>query len=93
MLYGTQPEPWYLAVGPADTQYCTFSDAAFSEPDALVLLYESWSGVGIELRKAADFVEQHPTTQRVDGHLRYGPPGGFPQFFCVNANGEMTSHG
>jgi hypothetical protein len=95
VLYATQPETWYLCAAPSsEGMYRIIADAAFSEDDAVILVYEELPGIGIKLPKADDFAEAMPAYEQVDGHLRYsGTLGGYTEYFQVNAEGQVVWHG
>lgn len=87
LIYGTTPEPWYLTLSFAEELGCYWLSAgrAFSEPDAVVLAYVRWSGVGIRLKKAPDFDDSRLVTTHSDGHPEF-----MSAAFCLDAEGRLS---
>lgn len=91
MLVGTTPERWYLGTTFDEIRGCySFSSSrAFSEPTAVVLAFENWSGVGVRLPKAPGFDDSELTFKGSDGRLEYSRLATVP--FCSDAEGRLSS--
>lgn len=89
LLYGDDGRPWYATastaetVGPPDC-YMLHSDAAFDEPQSVLVLFAQWRGTAIELGKRDDF-SVPPGRIRSDGRYEGGevPTG----TVCIDSSG------
>jgi hypothetical protein len=90
ILFGTQPERWYLGVtfnGDLDC-YRFSADRAFSEPDSVVLAFGRWLGVGIRLAKAPGFDDSRLVTRNSEGRMEFQRLAGVA--FCADAQGRIS---
>ena len=89
LLLGDEPERWVLAA-PAGESGCFLlsADAAFDEPEAVILVYASWKGVGIRLRKEAGF--DPGTALHTEGSVAGQYQTGYGARFCLNGFGRIT---
>jgi hypothetical protein len=56
LILGDEPERWILTAQAEEPGCYKFdADAAFDEPDAIIVVYSSWKSVGIRLTKASGF--------------------------------------
>ncbi len=94
ILFGTEPDRWYLVGSQTDTPDCYRVRVgwAYSEPGSVVLAFESWGGVGIRVPKRPGF-DDSTMLMGVNGAGPSGQRqyansgGGIP--FCIDASGRL----
>jgi hypothetical protein len=95
IIVGSNPEPWYLSGLPATATdpigcFSVLPDRAYSEPDAVVMVFDHWVGSGVRIPKAPGFDDNLLTYDEL-GHPRYTPfEFGSGVSFCLDGNGRVT---
>lgn len=89
LLYGDDGRPWYATASTAETVgppncFMLHSDAAFDEPQSVLVVFAQWRDTAIELTKRDDF-SVPPGTIRSDGRYEGGevPTG----TVCIDSSG------
>jgi hypothetical protein len=95
IIVGSNPEPWYLSGLPStvtdpDGCFSVWPDRAYSEPDAVVMVFDHWVGSGVRIPKAPGFDDNLLTYDEL-GHPRYTPfEFGSGVSFCLDGHGRVT---
>ena len=90
LIFGSDPERWYLGADASEDGRCYLVRAwkAYDEPDAVVLVYSEWVGVGIRLPKAPAFDSDSRTVDDPDRRPQYDGISGVT--FCADSEGRLT---
>lgn len=94
LLYGhVDRREWFATSSLAETArpegcYTIHGGAAFDEPNSVVLVFASQSGIGIRLLKRNSF-EPPPEIVRADGRYVGGVEGTGPVSFCIDPTGAV----
>lgn len=89
LFFGAQPERWFLGAPLGeDGCYEIVADKGYDEPDAVILVFADWPGVGLRLPKAPGFEEDNRITDDPAGRPQYAGSGG--ELFCADERGQLT---
>ena len=95
VVFGSAPQRWYLTGSLATRTdgadcYAISADRAYSESDAVVLVWGEWLGGGVRLPKAPGY-DDDGLLYETFGHLEYRPfEFGSGVSFCLDAEGRVT---
>jgi hypothetical protein len=95
IIVGRNPERWYLTgllSTAADRNGCfsVWPDRAYSEPDAVVMVFDHWAGSGVRIPTAPGFDDSFLTYDEL-GHPRYTPfELGSGVSFCLDSYGRVN---
>jgi hypothetical protein len=96
IIVGGSPERWYLGGLPStatDRNGCfsVWPDRAYSEPDAVVMVFGQWVGSGVRIPKAPGYDDDLLLHDEL-GHQRYTPfEFGSGVSFCLDGGGRVTT--
>lgn len=90
LLFGTEPERWFMGARPSDDERCYLVSATkgWDEPDAVTLIYQRWPSIGIRLPKSSAFDAENRITHDPDGRPQYDNGGG-GMTFCADEHGRL----
>jgi hypothetical protein len=95
IIAARNPEPWYLSGLPSTATdaigcFSVWPDRAYSEPDAVVMVFDHWVGSGVRVPKARGFDDALLTYDEF-GHRRFTPfEFGSGVSFCLDGHGRVT---
>jgi len=88
LLYGTQPDVWYVAAHPAgDNCYHILGGTAYDDGDSVVVMFSGFAfGVRLEKGEGFDDLRRPVATQDARAVYVFGSQG---VDFCLDANGTL----
>jgi hypothetical protein len=96
IIVGHSPERWYLGGLPSNATdrngcFSVWPDRAYSEPDAVVMVFDHWVGSGVRIPKAPAYDDDLLLHDEL-GHRRYTPfEFGSAVSFCLDGGGRVTT--